>query len=60
MFYESLTATAKIKDMSKKKSEVGRVDFKATVRGRKIKFNWRHINRFLGLADEEFNKWIFP
>ena len=56
VFYESLTATVKLRDITQKKSEITRVDFRATVRGRKIKFNWRHINRFLGLTDEELNQ----
>ena len=56
VFYESLSAKAKYKNISEKISAIGRVDFKATVRGRKIKFNWRDINRFLGVTDEEMNK----
>ena len=60
VFYESLTATVKYRDISKKKTAIGRVDFKATVRGRRIKFNWSHINRFLGITDKELNEWTFP
>ena len=60
VFYESLSAKAKYKNIGDNISAIGRIDFKATLRGRKIKFNWRDINRFLGVTDEEMNKWIFP
>ena len=39
VFYESLTAKAKYKNISKDKTAIGRIDFKATVTGRSIKFN---------------------
>ena len=60
VFYDSLSAKAKYKKIDKNMSAIGRVDFKATVRGRTIKFNWRDINRFLGVTDEEMNEWTFP
>ena len=60
VFYVSLTATVKVRDITQRKSEIARVDFRTTVRGRKIKFNWRHINHFLGLTDPELNKWSYP
>ena len=43
VFYQSLTAKAKWKTISETESAIGRVDFKTTVRGRKIKFSWRDI-----------------
>ena len=42
VFYESLSAKAKYKNISESTSAIGRVDFKATVRGMKIKFNWKY------------------
>ena len=60
VFYQSLTAKPKFKKVTEQVSVIGRIDFKATVRGRKIKFTWRDINRFLGVTDEEMNQWIFP
>ena len=59
VFYESLTAKVKLRDPTQRKSEIARVDFRATVSGRKIKFNWRHINHFLGLTEPELNKWSY-
>ena len=55
VFCESLTAKAKYKEISKNTTAIGRVDFKATIRGRTIKFHWRTINHFLGVTDEEMN-----
>ena len=60
VFYQSLTAKAKWKTISETESAIGRVDFKATVRGRKIKFSWRDINRLLGVTNEGMNQWIYP
>ena len=60
VFYQSLTAKPKYKKVTEQVSAIGRIDFKATVRGRKIKFTWRDINRFLGVTDEEMNQWTFP
>ena len=59
VFYQSLTAKPKYKKVNEKET-IGRVDFKATVRGRKIKFSWRDINRLLGVTDEGMNQWIYP
>ena len=60
VFYQSLTAKPKYKKVNEQESTIGRVDFKATVRGRKVKFTWRDINRFLGVTDEGMNQWIYP
>ena len=60
VFYQSLIAKAKWNTISETESAIGRVNFKATMRGRKIKFNWRDINRFLGVTDEGMNQWIYP
>ena len=59
VFYQSLTAKAKYKKVTDNET-IGRVDFKATVRGRKIKFSWRDINRLLGVTEEGMNQWLFP
>ena len=58
VFYQSLSAKIKLRDPLKK-SEVARVDFYATVRGRTIKFNWKTINQFLGITDPDMNKWTY-
>ena len=58
VFYQSLTAKPKYKKVNEKET-IGRVVFKATVRGRKIKFSWRDINRMLGVTDEGMNQWIY-
>ena len=60
VFYQSLVAKPKYKKVTEQVSAIGRTDFKATVRGRRIKFTWRDINRFLGVTNEEMNQWIFP
>ena len=57
VFYQSLTAKAKYTKVNEKET-IRRVDFKATVRGRNIKFSWRDINRLLGVTEEAMNQWI--
>ena len=47
VFGQSLTAIAKYKVVNGKET-IRRVNFKATVRGRDISFNWRDINVLLG------------
>ena len=46
----------KLRDPLKPKSEVARVDFYATIRGRTIKFNWKTINQFMGITNPDLNK----
>ena len=41
------------------KETIHRVNFKATVRGRDISFNWRDINAMLGVTEAEMNEWIY-
>ena len=60
VFFESLTATVKVKDMSKKKSEITKVDFRATVRGRSIKFNWTKQNWNLPMGLVERRSRVCP
>ena len=59
VFYQSLTAKPKYKLINGKET-IKRVDFKATVRGRLMKFSWRDINSLLGVTDEGMNQWIYP
>ena len=59
VFSQSLTATVKYKKVDRKET-IHRVNFKATVRGRDISFNWRDINAMLGVTEEEMNKWLYP
>ena len=55
VFCQSLTAKAKYK-MVNGKETIRRVNFKATVRGRDISFNWRDINVMLGVTEEDMNE----
>ena len=59
VFYQSLSAKVKRKEVSQTESLVPRVDFSATVRGRHIEFNWRIINQLLGITDPDLNKWKY-
>ena len=59
VFCQSLTAKAKFK-MVNGKETIRRVNFKATVRGRNISFNWRDINAMLGVTEEDMNEWLHP
>ena len=59
VFYQSLTAKPKYKLINGKEI-IKRVYFKATVRGRHMKFSWRDINSLLGVNDEGMNQWIYP
>ena len=55
VFSQSLTANVKYK-MVNGKETIRRVNFKATVRGRDISFNWRDINVMLGVTEEDMNE----
>ena len=55
VFCQSLTAKAKYR-MVNGKEIICRVNFKATVRGRNISFNWRDINALLGVTEEDMNE----
>ena len=57
VFCQSLTAKAKYKKVNGKET-IRRVDFKATVRGRDISFNWRDINAMLGVTEAAMNEWL--
>ena len=56
VFYQSLSTKVKRRE---KDNLIACVDFSTTVRGRHFEFDWRIINKLLGITDLILNKWKY-